>query len=190
MTPRRRPIRRSAAPARRWFVRVSRAGLVYAAAALAGLPASEPAAQPSDSAPSASQQGQAFSVAAGPLAQVVAQVANAAGVALSFDAAPLAHLRSTGLQGRYSVEAGLAKVLEGTGLQAVRGAGGAYTLRALPEARQGEPVPSARTLATVTVSAAAPATADAAITERSRSHAASTVTLFQGAQPVRGIPQP
>ncbi|WP_311221460.1 MULTISPECIES: TonB-dependent siderophore receptor [unclassified Acidovorax] len=190
MTPRRRPIRRSAAPARRWFVRVSRAGLVCAAAALAGLPASGPAAQPSDSAPSASQQGQAFSVAAGPLAQVVAQVASAAGVALSFDAAPLAHLRSPGLQGRYSVEAGLAKVLEGTGLQAVRGAGGAYTLRALPEARQGEPAPSARTLATVTVSAAAPATADAATTERSQSHAASTVTLFQGAQPVRGIPQP
>jgi len=133
---------------------------------------------------------QAFAIPAGPLAQVVAQYAHAAGVALSFDATPLAGLRSPGLQGRYGVDAGFAKLLEGSGLQAVRGAGGAYTLRALPQAAapaSSAPGPEdAAMLATVTVRAEA----GAAATEHSQSYAAGAVTLFKGAQLARGIPQP
>src|SRR5256885_8001490 len=74
-------------------------------------------------APSA-QAGQAaqrsFSIAAGPLAHVIAQYANQAGVALSFDAAQLGRLQSPGLQGSYGVEDGFARLLQGTALQAGR----------------------------------------------------------------------
>ena len=71
-----------------------------------------------------------FAIEAGPLAQVLAQYAHAAGVTLAFDAAQLGGARSGGLQGSYGVDAGFAKALEGTGWRAVREANGAYVLRA------------------------------------------------------------
>ncbi|WP_231755228.1 TonB-dependent siderophore receptor [Bordetella sp. N] len=75
-----------------------------------------------------------FDIAAGPLAQVISQYASAAGVALSFDGAQTRGLTSAGVHGAYSVDAGFAAALAGSGLEAVRGAQGAYTLRALPAA--------------------------------------------------------
>ncbi|PIF26435.1 iron complex outermembrane receptor protein [Acidovorax sp. 56] len=71
----------------------------------------------------------AFAIEAGPLAQVLAQYAHAAGVTLAFDAAQLGGARSGGLQGSYGVDAGFAKALEGTGWRAVREGNGAYVLR-------------------------------------------------------------
>jgi len=129
-----------------------------------------------------------FSIPAGPLAQVVAQYAHAAGVALSFDATPLAGLRSPGLQGRYGVDAGFSLLLDGTGLQAIRTAGGAYTLRPLQSVSPSAGTAGAATLSTVTVTAPAPHMPTA--TEHSASYSASAVTLFQGTQAVRSIPQP
>lgn len=70
-----------------------------------------------------------FAIEAGPLAQVLAQYAHAAGVTLAFDAGQLGGARSGGLQGSYSVDAGFAKALEGTGWRAVREGNGAYVLR-------------------------------------------------------------
>ncbi|KAF1049151.1 STN domain-containing protein [Xylophilus sp.] len=114
--------------------------------------------------PCALAQGQAaatrhYAVAAGPLPQAVAQYAHAAGVALSCDAAALASLRSGGLQGECTVEAGFARLLEGSGLRAVREADGVSALRrAGPD---GPPAAGDATLPTVTVSAAAAAPASA-----------------------------
>ncbi|CAN7509413.1 TonB-dependent siderophore receptor [Acidovorax sp. LjRoot194] len=127
----------------------------------------------------------AYAIAPGPLAVVVSQFANAAGVALSFDAAQLGPQRSPGLQGQYTVEAGFARLLEGSALQAVRASSGVYTLRAMPRATAPE-VSGAQVLAPVTVTATAPT----ARTEQSGSYTASTATVFAGPQPVRGIAQP
>ncbi|SFD99606.1 TonB-dependent siderophore receptor [Paracidovorax konjaci] len=172
--------------------RAGRAALLRcAAAALIALPAAPALPAP---AAEAARESVAFSVPAGPLAQVVAQTAHAAGVTISFDAAPLAALRSPGLQGRYSVDAGFARVLEGSGLQAVRGAQGTYTLRALAPVRGAlapDATGAAATLSTVTVSAPAPGAAGTtAATEHSGSYAAAAVALFPGLQAARGIPQP
>lgn len=128
-----------------------------------------------------------FSIPAGPLAQVVAQYAHAAGVALSFDAAPLAARRSPGLQGRFGVEAGFARVLDGSGLQAVRTAAGAYTLRVLPTAAAPAPVADSAMLDTVTVTAAAP---PGPLTDGTGAYAAGSAAVFHTEQPLRRIPQP
>src|SRR2546427_630864 len=121
-------------------------------------------------APSA-QAGQAaqrsFSIAAGPLTHVIAQYANQAGVALSFDAAQLGRLQSPGLQGSYGVEDGFARLLQGTALQAVRESSGVYTLRPLPAAASGT---GGQTLGTVTVRATAPASATTEASDRSEEH--------------------
>lgn len=142
-------------------------------------------AAPSAQAAQAAQAGQrSFSIAAGPLTHVIAQYANQAGVALSFDAAQLGRLQSPGLQGSYGVEDGFARLLQGTALQAVRESSGVYTLRPLPAAVSGT---GGQTLGTVTVRATAPASAT---TEASDSYAASLVTGYKGLQSVRDIPQP
>ncbi|WFF82530.1 TonB-dependent receptor [Delftia tsuruhatensis] len=139
---------------------------------------------PSRAASSAQAAQRSFSVAAGPLAHVIAQYANQAGVALSFDAAQLGRRQSPGLQGRYAVDDGFARLLEGTALQAVHESGGVYTLRPLPAAASGT---GGQMLGTVNVRATAPASAT---TETSDSYAASLVTGYKGLQSVRDIPQP
>ena len=120
-----------------------------------------------------------FAIAAGPLAQVIAQYANQAGVALSFDAAQIGARRSPGLQGRYSVQDGFARLLEGTDLQAQRESSGVYTLRL-------QPLQTSQ-LDNVIVSAKAQIDAT---TESSGSYAAGRVTANIGQQLVRDIPQP
>lgn len=83
-----------------------------------------------------------FDIPGGPLAQVISQYASAAGVAISFDAAQTRGLTSAGVHGAYGVDAGFAVALAGSGLQAVRGAQGAYTLQALPAAGSVVTLPS------------------------------------------------
>ena len=120
-------------------------GAAIAAALLLGLaPASRAAAQPApQAAPSAldaavgGDSARPYDIAAGPLAEAVARYAAAAGMAISFDSAQTAGLRSAGLRGRYTVEAGFAALLAGTGLQAVATAPGRYVLRPLPGAQGG-----------------------------------------------------
>jgi outer membrane receptor for ferric coprogen and ferric-rhodotorulic acid len=156
--------------------------LLAACLALAtAMPATAPAAP-------ALQAGQrSFSIAAGPLAQVVALYAHQAGVALSFDAAQLGQRQSPGLRGSYTLEDGFARLLEGTSLQAVRESGGVYTLRLLPAAHTVQAAPAGQTLGTVNVRATAPASAT---TETSGSYAAGLVTGYKGLQSLRDIPQP
>lgn len=69
-----------------------------------------------------------FDIPAGPLGAALTQFAATAGVTVSFDPANAAGQTTTGLQGRYSTDAGLQKLLTGSSLQAVRLASGSYSL--------------------------------------------------------------
>ncbi|MDA8443496.1 TonB-dependent siderophore receptor [Paracidovorax valerianellae] len=70
-----------------------------------------------------------YAIAAGPLGTVLSQFAGQAGILLSTNAAVTSGVASPGVRGRWSVGDGLAAVLAGTGLQAVRGPDGIYTLQ-------------------------------------------------------------
>ena len=68
-----------------------------------------------------------YNIAAGTLTEVLSRFANAANVALSFDGTHLEGQRSGGLRGVYSVEAGFALLLDGTGLR-ILNTGDSYVL--------------------------------------------------------------
>lgn len=70
-----------------------------------------------------------YTIAAGPLGDVLASFAAEAGVRLSFDPALVAGQRSSGLQGSYSVDEGFARILAGSGYERVDLRSGAYSLR-------------------------------------------------------------
>ncbi|NMG67895.1 TonB-dependent siderophore receptor [Azoarcus indigens] len=88
----------------------------------------------------------AFAVPAGPLDQAVVRFGRQAGVQFSVSGELTAGRSSVGVSGSYTVAEALARLLAGTGLEAVE-ANGEYTLRPAPA--RGE-----ATLATVQVSAA------------------------------------
>ena len=87
-------------------------------------------AQTTQAQPSAAQRAE-YNIPAGNLDQVLNGFAAATGVHLAIDASLTSNLSSPGLQGRYTVEAGLAEILSGTGLLARRQADGSYTLQKL-----------------------------------------------------------
>ena len=136
-------------------------------------------AQPAPRTPPAAEQGDSrhFDIAAGTLSDVLARFAGDAGVALTFDAAPLRGLESQGLQGRFSTEQGFARLLEGSGFEAAHKGSGNYLLRQRPVGES--------TLAPVNVTA----TTVTATTEGLPSYSAESVTLAKGTQRIRDIPQ-
>lgn len=69
-----------------------------------------------------------YRIAAGPLANALAQFAAQSGVLLSFDTQLLASRQSSGLQGRYSVDQGFAQLLNGSGYSLIATGNGGYTL--------------------------------------------------------------
>lgn len=75
-----------------------------------------------------------FDIPAGPLAGALNTAGATAGVLLSFDPALVAQLNTAGLQGTFSFEDGLRRLLEGTGLIPVARSDGSYTLRKAPAA--------------------------------------------------------
>lgn len=78
-----------------------------------------------------------YDIPAGPLGRTLSRYAGAAGVTLSFEPALTEGLRSPGLQGSVAaVEEGFARLLVGSGLEAVPRSGGGYTLR------RGAPAPA------------------------------------------------
>lgn len=108
------------------------------------LPVAAPHAQEA-----AQAQRKTYSIAAGPLEDVLTRFAAAAGLALSFDPKQVDGLHSAGLNGTYTGPEGLHRVLQGSGLEPVARADGSYTLRAVPKpATDGE-----KTLAPLTVRA-------------------------------------
>lgn len=71
----------------------------------------------------------AYDIAPGPLRPALSQFASHAGINFSADAALTDGLDTRGLQGSYSVQEGLARLLQGTPLEAVATGPGRYTLR-------------------------------------------------------------
>lgn len=70
-----------------------------------------------------------YSIPGGALEPAITAFARVAAINFSYDVALLQGKRSDGLRGNYAVEAGLAALLTGTGLEAVRLSNGAYSLR-------------------------------------------------------------
>lgn len=105
---------------------------------LGGVAAWLPVVQAADGGPAAQAQPAGavrHDIAAGPLESALNQFARAAGVLLTFDAAVLDNRRSAGLNGPYRVEEGFARLLAGSGFEAVRTEGGGYVLRPVPADR-------------------------------------------------------
>ncbi|MFC6301752.1 TonB-dependent siderophore receptor [Pseudomonas sp. CCM 7893] len=83
---------------------------------------------------SASQQSrvQSFRIPAGELGVALSTLAEQAGVAQAFDPALTRGKQTTGLSGSYSLEIALARLLAGSGLEAVQ-VGATYRLQAVPQ---------------------------------------------------------
>lgn len=120
------------------------AALLCAALALPPAHAAEPGAEAS------TQAASSYDIPPGPLAEALSRYAAAAGVTLAFGAGQLRDLRTGGLQGRHTVAAGFARLLAGSGFEALPTTDGRYTLRKLPAAAGKE-----TTLPAVTVRAGA-----------------------------------
>ena len=96
--------------------------------AIAGLLAGAPLHM-AQAAPAPAASIQTYAIAAGKLGDVLADFAATAGVPLSFEPAQLGAARSAGLHGSFTVAAGFAQLLAGSGLEAVDVGNGAYALR-------------------------------------------------------------
>jgi len=96
------------------------------AAALLGLTLSGPGLAQGTSPVQAAVQS--FDIQPGPLGRSLATFATRAGVALSFDPAIAKGLQSPGLQGTHTTSEALARLLAGSGLEAVLRADGSYGL--------------------------------------------------------------
>ena len=81
------------------------------------------------------QAEQHYDISAGPLSQVLNRFADQAGVALSFDAARLGQRRSGGLKGRFTVEQGFSRLLDGSGQIAREKSPGNYVIEATNDNR-------------------------------------------------------
>lgn len=105
--------------------------VLFATALAAGLAASPygPSAH-AQSAPAV----RSFDIPAGTLGSVLSHFAAAADITLSFDAEQTRGRESAGLRGVYTVQAGLAQLLAGSGLEAAHRGSGNYVLRAAPVA--------------------------------------------------------
>ncbi|MBR8653599.1 TonB-dependent siderophore receptor [Achromobacter sp. Marseille-Q0513] len=90
-----------------------------------------------------------YAIPAGTLESVLSRYAVDSGLMLSYSAGDIAGKRSTGLAGSHAAPAALARILAGTGLEALPQPNGGYVLRPQPTGRNEAP-----TLAPVTVSGA------------------------------------
>ncbi|KJH79795.1 TonB-dependent siderophore receptor [Stutzerimonas stutzeri] len=102
-------------------------------AAMLCLPLAALATSPMALAQSTSQQSvRGYDIPRGSLSSALSRFAGEAGVMLSVDARLIEGRQSSGLQGQYGIEDGFAALLQGSGLQAVRGRG-TYSLAPRPE---------------------------------------------------------
>lgn len=83
--------------------------------------------------PALAQTQAAYAIPAGPLGKALTQFGVQAGVTISFDTEQARHLSSTGLNGSYTVEDGLARLLANSGMHAERQSNGGYILVANAE---------------------------------------------------------
>ena len=83
--------------------------------------------------PALAQTQAAYAIPAGPLGKALTQFGVQAGVTISFDTEQARHLSSIGLNGSYTVEDGLARLLANSGMHAERQGNGGYVLVANAE---------------------------------------------------------
>lgn len=121
-----------------------------------------------------------YDIGAGSLDQVLGQFGTRANVLIAIDPALTQGKQSAGLQGRYSVDQGLARVLQGTGLLVVPEGQGKYRLRADPA--QGG-------VATLPAQTVTGQHSDHVVTEGDNSYAAPAMTLGKRTQTLQEIPQ-
>jgi|AGTN01.3.fsa_nt_gi Outer membrane receptor proteins, mostly Fe transport len=135
-------------------------GLAGAALAPPGFSAAQAQERP------AAAQQRSYDIPPGPLSAALNRFAEEAGIYLGAEARLTDRRTSPGLKGRYSVAAGLAALLAGTGLEAVERGGDGYGLRPLPQQDDG-----ALQLAPVTVTGEK--------MERSLQETATAVSVFK-----------
>lgn len=146
------------------------------------LPASAQAADPIAASVQATKN---FNVAAGPLATALTGFAADSGVSVSASPELVKGLFSPGVSGNYSVQEGLSRLLQGTGLSAAASSNNKnYVLRKSPEGAVNGAA-AETTLPQVTVVAAS---LDAT-SEGSRSYGASAASIGKSTQTLREIPQ-
>lgn len=114
---------------------------------------------------------------------VLNSFARRAGIELVVDASLIRDRRSSGLLGRYTVAEGFSALLRGQGLEVVRGATGAYSLRAAPGAVE---TGAGNILPQVLVSAGKEIDLTS---EGTHSYAATGSGLLKGSESLRDIPQ-
>lgn len=121
------------------MLQVGGMGLMLLAVAGAPAPAAAAEAAPGAGAGAAASAAAAsaatrksYAISGGPLGDVLAQFAAAAGVPLSFDPAMLAGKQSEGLTGAYTPREGFTRLLSGSGYALAEQGAGAYSLRKLP----------------------------------------------------------
>ncbi|NYS62585.1 TonB-dependent siderophore receptor [Vreelandella salicampi] len=123
------------------------------------------------------QQARHYDIASGPLSSVINRFAAQAGVFIS-GAGELGEGRqSPGLQGQYRVDEGLERLLDGTGLRAVRQGDGSYRL----EERAADVALSALEVTGKRL--------PYGMTENSNSYTSESATIGLGAQSVKETPQ-
>lgn len=105
---------------------------------------------------------QAFSIPAGPLAPALNRFAQQAGVALVVDPQRVAGLRTQGLDGRYGVDEGFARLLQGTGYSIQKTEAGYLLAPAVPAAAPAARPAPAAAAAAAPEAAAVVAASDAA----------------------------
>lgn len=106
--------------------------LALAIAPLGALPVFVPPALAAE--PPGAPAPRSYNIPAGPLEAALNRFGREAGILLSFPTSLTAGLQSPGLQGSHDVNSGLVRLLQGTGLAAVRQANGSYALREIPVA--------------------------------------------------------
>lgn len=162
-------------------VRLVRGAIIVMAAAIviASVPVDTVfAAEPNSSA--AAQK--AYNIPAGPLSPALSAFAGSAGLNLSSEPALTEGLRTQGLQGSYSVQEGFARLLSGSGLEAVSRGSNVYILNRLPAKSSASPAET--TLPAIT------ATAQSAVTtEGTGSYTTRALTIGKMQQSIRETPQ-
>ncbi len=121
-----------------------------------------------------------LSVPAGPLAEALNRLALQAGVAIVMDAGKLAGVNSAGLEGHYTVDEALSRLLAGSGFRAVRTHAG-YVLESLPS-----PSPSPSPAAGGAAAGSTGATLAKVLVRAGRTSPEALPETFAGGQVARG----
>ncbi|MBB3117114.1 TonB-dependent siderophore receptor [Pseudoduganella violacea] len=159
----------------------SLAAALLCCAVPAGLLTAAPAALAQQTS-AVAQTRQMYRLPAGSLDQTLNRFAAAAGIEWTANSSLTAGKTSAGLNGSYTVAEGLAELLKGHGLDAVRAPNGSYALQAVA----GSTAQTAQTLPSVTVTAQLE---KSATTENSGAYTSSVMTMGRGEQAMKEIPQ-